>query len=288
MEKTKWGKVVLEAFITAIITTLITFGVTAIVNRHQINITIGTSIIQENTIMTPVIINNSSKNKAVENLELAARDNKIETVKSDLAYEIDHNKNILTINYIPPKETISIILTTIDLVKPNDIKIAYAENINVTYLENPKKAYILIISYTIMYFATYMILQYAFDLKLKKYYKILYGLEEEYHKYEKKLQNLKTENTKTQEALKVSRNKIHEMRIYYITRMSDYKKELNFWKDTIRKMLYQSSKKIDTDDLFNVVTETLQTYGTKSSVDTNIDEIYYLSKLMKENIKDKG
>ena len=49
--------------------------------------------------------------------------------------------------------------------------------------------------------------------------------------------------------------------------ISDYSKELNFWKDTIRKMLYDLSVDTKTADrLFESITDTLETYRTQSRI----------------------
>lgn len=69
---------------------------------------------------------------------------------------------------------------------------------------------------------------------------------------------------------KETQKAVTRVKLYLLARLSDYAKELNFWRDTVRKMLYhaqRSEKGFTADELFDLVTENLKTYGTKSSAD---------------------
>jgi len=48
-----------------------------------------------------------------------------------------------------------------------------------------------------------------------------------------------------------------------IRRLSDYSKELTFWRDTIRKVLYEQSSASTAEKLLSTVTKTLKTFGTQ-------------------------
>lgn len=68
-----------------------------------------------------------------------------------------------------------------------------------------------------------------------------------------------------------------------LARIKDYKKELDFWRDTIRVIFYKSqNKKIDSDVVFNEVTNNLKTYQTKNKKDEDFDMIKVMANIIKE------
>ncbi len=288
MEKTNWGKIIIEAIITVLITSIFTYAISYFITRNICNISIGTSIINENEIMTPITISNTSKKIAIEKLEISVGEfNKIESGISNLSYQIDNVNNIITLNYIPPMETTSVILITKEKINLNSVKIAYDGNVSTTYLENKTDIYIIVVSQAMMYLIMLIISQYLFDKKNKKYYLRLKEVEETLDKDEKETQQLRTESQELKKDAKETHKELYKIKLYYLTRMSDYEKELNFWKDTIRKFIYQSGINTKSGDkLFELVTDTLKTYSTKSDAATNINEIYYLAHMMNENNKE--
>ena len=61
---------------------------------------------------------------------------------------------------------------------------------------------------------------------------------------------------------------MRRIKIRFVKTISDYAKELEFWKDTIRKILYESNKnKIESEDIFKMVTLNLKTYNTLRKCD---------------------
>ncbi|OUO45082.1 hypothetical protein [Megasphaera sp. An286] len=77
---------------------------------------------------------------------------------------------------------------------------------------------------------------------------------------------------------------INELRLYYFARISDLQKELSFWRDTVRKMLYNSQYEFQTADrIIETVTSTLKTYTTRKSGDENMDELLYLAELIADS-----
>lgn len=72
------------------------------------------------------------------------------------------------------------------------------------------------------------------------------------------------------------------------SKLSDYRKELNFWKDTIRKILYkQYGDNSKTEKIFEVVTKSLQTYQTNEKNDYDLDTLTILSKIIKDFDKER-
>ncbi len=76
----------------------------------------------------------------------------------------------------------------------------------------------------------------------------------------------------------------HRIRIFYLKRLSDATKELDFWRDTVRKMLYQTCEdKNVSERLINHVTNTLKTYSTRSEAIADYDTIDALAGFMAQH-----
>jgi hypothetical protein len=74
------------------------------------------------------------------------------------------------------------------------------------------------------------------------------------------------------------------IRILLIARISDYIKELNFWRDTIRKILTTPDGKVSPEKVIDLVTDTLGTYGTKGkAAQEEPDLLKYLQSLVWPN-----
>lgn len=84
-------------------------------------------------------------------------------------------------------------------------------------------------------------------------------------------------------------NKLRRIQILMSARLSDYSKELTFWRDTIRKILYQAtgdSKASET--VINHVTETLRTYGTRSGTADDFETINVLAGILSNSRDSKA
>jgi hypothetical protein len=102
-----------------------------------------------------------------------------------------------------------------------------------------------------------------------------------------KQEKLGEETTRTVDDLRKEINEVRKadarIRILQGARLGDYSKELDFWRDTIRKVLYQSSsdEKIS-EMLIRQVTESLKTYGTLES-SKDYDAIAAMAKLLTDS-----
>lgn len=66
-------------------------------------------------------------------------------------------------------------------------------------------------------------------------------------------------------------------------KLYDYQKELNFWRNTIRKILYQNKvDKNEAEKIIDTVTHTLKTYQTKEKNEYELEEMKVLGKYMNE------
>lgn len=105
---------------------------------------------------------------------------------------------------------------------------------------------------------------------------------------EEKSEKVSAETEKLSDKIDVqkeqSKKSINELRLYYFARISDLQKELSFWRDTVRKMLYNSQNEFQTaDKVIETVTSTLKTYTTRKRSDKNMDELLYLAQLIADS-----
>ena len=104
-------------------------------------------------------------------------------------------------------------------------------------------------------------------------------IKKEHHDMRDHFQKQKKEH---QEKLTQATLKISKIKATLIRAISDYSKELDFWKDTIRKMLYThaSDSKI-VDKLIDSMTATLGTYQTKSRLANDAEATLHLANQLK-------
>ncbi len=71
--------------------------------------------------------------------------------------------------------------------------------------------------------------------------------------------------------------------IYYQLRNSELQKELSFWRNTLRKVLYSKEQNfIVADSIIETVTEELKTYTTREKGQTDIDKEFYIARMITE------
>jgi hypothetical protein len=63
---------------------------------------------------------------------------------------------------------------------------------------------------------------------------------------------------------------VQRQKMILLARVVDYQKELEFWRDTIRKILYTRTKPESAEEILKVVTENLRTFHTLQTDDTEL------------------
>lgn len=70
---------------------------------------------------------------------------------------------------------------------------------------------------------------------------------------------------------------------FFKKELSDYSKENEFWRNTIRQLLYTGDKKNKkAEQLFETVTNQLQTYSVKSKRNLDLEEIIFVAEELEE------
>lgn len=98
-----------------------------------------------------------------------------------------------------------------------------------------------------------------------------------------KISVFKQEHERIEKKFKEKSDDYQRIKLYLIARLSDYSKELTFWHDTIRKIIYQAEGDDKTATrIINQVTETLRTYGTRGNVD-DFDAVKYFAESLMDS-----
>lgn len=88
-------------------------------------------------------------------------------------------------------------------------------------------------------------------------------LKEQVQESKQESQALNARVTKLTQNTEEVRKNFYRVKVLLFARLSDYSKELDFWRDTIRKILYQTTGENTTSEMvISQVTRTLKTYGT--------------------------
>lgn len=76
-------------------------------------------------------------------------------------------------------------------------------------------------------------------------------------------------------------DRVTKQRLYLLARLSDYSRELTFWRDTIRKMLYQAgAEKKTVENILDQVTTTLRTHGTREDWQSELKTLEIAARLL--------
>jgi len=98
----------------------------------------------------------------------------------------------------------------------------------------------------------------------------------------KECDELKNQSDLSYDRLKQVEKTNYENRLYYVAKINDFSKELDFWRNTVRNLLYKSGiKKIDVDDINNEITNSLKTYGTKDKMEISHEELSFFARKLK-------
>ncbi|WP_238906648.1 hypothetical protein [Clostridium sp. YIM B02506] len=205
--------------------------------------------------------------------------------------------DILEVDKVAAKQRIHIIFSLNEYVNLHDIvidkndnkvKVEYADEIGNTF--NIKIVQILIQS--LMFGILIFIIGYMFERRRLRY---LEDAQEKVDEQSKQINDLK-ENVKRQsenidkvddryEKIVEKYNKYEadskKKQIILLSRLNEYKKELSFWRDTIRKILYRNGvNKENTEDIIDSITTNLKTYQTNSKNEIDFDTVNHLAKML--------
>lgn len=210
----------------------------------------------------------------------------IEKINSDA---ITGDDSIFKINEIGANEKISTIITMNQLIDIDDITLNKNDyKIRISYAEDEKNPFISQIPSIVAMAILYAVIASIFSWYSEK--KFTYKrtlLTESLIESKEMATNCSRELDAFQKRsieIDIS-NRKHKLLL--LCRIKDYKKELDFWRDTLRKILYgHNNNNNEINEIFNCVTDNLKTYGTKQEKDINYDDIKILNSILNNNKSD--
>lgn len=198
--------------------------------------------------------------------------------------------NLYKLNQIEPESSTVIV---IELENENDI-IQFTnlkeKNFSLEFqgkIESPKLKLIKqLLPNAILYIFLFSLTQFLGNYFIAKRQK---ELNEKIKEKNKKLDEIERTLEETHSELKDVKKKFHKSVFFFKKELSDYSKENEFWRNTIRQLLYTGDKKNKkAEQLFETVTNQLQTYSVKSKRNLDIDEIIFVAEELEEyDIKNK-
>ena len=156
----------------------------------------------------------------------------------------------------------------------------------IEHLDDQKSLFFEAIRYIIIYTIVYSVVSilsnyWLLNMQEKKMSLIEKRLEIE----EKDLVLQRKDFEKVKEDLNKEYNNYRKAKIILLARIRDYSKELDFWRDTIRKILY-SIPKNRKEDITKIVTNNLRTYQTSDYNDDYFESAKMLAEIMNKEVKE--
>lgn len=211
----------------------------------------------------------------------------IELVKSNVGKE---NGTMIKIKEIPNNIKVQLIVSVKNPISDKDIEV-HGNNIvieKLSEIENPVTSLMknLVIS-SVVYALIMGVMNYRSSKRREEQISIVNSTTEHLRKEienrvkEKEEINLTIKNYEKE--LQKKKNDSLRKQILLHARLNDYSKELSFWRNTIRKVLYQlPSGEERANQLINVVTSSLKTYQTREKDEIDFETIKVLSKMIKD------
>ena len=299
-EKPNLLHIAITSFITTIISLAVSVGIQWL-SLESVVVTISPSSELDGKYLTVISVQNLEES-TLSNLSLYF-DTDFDVLEIKSSDEFEHQKQYVELEQISPKAKYSVIVWTEQPISKGQI---IAESDYKTRLDysNDSSPFLLQILWFIVPFAFITFLATSVQIwvdwkhRIKESQKILERcneLQQETERIDAERQSQKAEleslkkvaDKSSQEYDKQMRElkrDSKEMRLYLLTRISQLHKELSFWRDTVRKMLYNSQNEFQTaDKVIDTVTSTLKTYTTRGRSDDNMDEILYLAQLIADS-----
>jgi hypothetical protein len=99
----------------------------------------------------------------------------------------------------------------------------------------------------------------------------------------RELAESKRERDQMKATLKAAEARLAKHRLLLLARISDYSRELDFWRNTVRKMLVDRGGSISgADELIAGITRQLKTYGASEHGDAPFDAIMVAAEMLRD------
>lgn len=292
--------VIISAFLTTIITLAVPIGFRWISMECAV-ITISPSVECNENFLTVINVQNLEE-KTQSNLSLFF-DNDVEVLEIQSSHEFDQHQQYLMIEKLLPKAQYGVMVWSAQPILKGQVIAESGFKTRIDY-PNDRSPFLVqmlwfVIPFGILtFFATGIRIWIDWRHRIiesKKLQERLDALQKEKEQIDEEHRSQKAELESIKEALnqaskeseeqrEYNKKEIRELRSYMIAIISQLRKELSFWRDTVRKLLYNSQNEFQTaDKIIETVTLTLKTYATRKRSDENMDELLYLAQLIADS-----
>lgn len=294
-------KRIFEATMTALVIGAVTFLCSFLLTfffGDKSTITIGESTqINNNQFSIPISIHTNSKQ--LENFQIEVDDKVTEDqIKASQLLKIKIIENnvgpadssIIKIGNIPQDENINLLILTNKKLSDNQLKVNSSGNgLTVKYdseKENPikgqmKELIFNAILYTFLVGISSYYTNRSRDEKINLFKELLQQQNKKLEKEEKRIKEV-------EDKIKNSQTDSTKRQILLQAKLNDYRKELNFWRNTIRKILYQlTNGEKKADELIKIVSKALKTYQTNEKNEHDFETLKVLSKMIGDNDEER-
>ena len=299
-EKPNLLYIAITSFITTIITLTVSVGIQWLSLESAV-ITISPSSELDGKYLTVISVQNLEE-ETLSNLSLYF-DTDFDVLQIKSSDEFEHQQQYVDLERISPKAKYSVMVWTEQPILKGQI---IAESDYKTRLDysNDNSPFLVQILWVIIPFALITFLATGAQIwvgwkhrisETQKIQEECNKLAEEIRKKEQEfkvqkaeLDSIKKQLDKTiendEQNLSNLKRESRELRAYFLTNISQLRKELSFWRNTVRKILYNSKNELQTGDkVIETVTSTLQTYTTREHDKENMDELMYLAQLIADS-----
>ena len=289
-KKVSIWRVLFEAFLMATFASIISllFGY---ILKSDILVNVTSPFRVEGQFISAIDIKNLSSTKSETSLQMfVIDDTRIQDIQADTNGVTLENNNTLKFENIAPNSSICILITSNTPITKANFRVSSDSRVTTSFLADQKNFSIIILEAIglnfIILLATYGITTYVSERRWNKRLK-------ERTEFEKSRQiitdNLNADLDRANRELEKAKQVQQETQLFYVARFSDFSKELSFWKDTIRKLLYSCGEsKENADELYDTITNNLKTYLTKKVYRQDYDTINYLARRIASKGKDKS
>jgi len=259
---------------------IVTFIVTLFINTcigyysgDQGLATIGRPIMVDGKVVLPIDLENFSS-KSIDGLLLQvpteveaasiARDTPVQiTNGSDQAGGLARS---VRVDRIEPQTRTSLLVVLRDAAKAPLVRVINAEELGFTFSDGvPESKLHRAVKIGLIVAGIYTLISIALGFYANK---ITTSLHERVTKAEEVSEELHEKSEKLRGELSGLRERQSKFKVLLLSRISDYSKELDFWRNAIKELLIRQGASASTsDELIKCVTRSLNTYGTRRGAD---------------------
>lgn len=227
--------------------------------------------------------------KTINNLKLVvSMSTDIAKISSSNPIQINREKNnllnqdskLLTISLIPSQTVTTIVIPSSFCSPINTKELKISDHTNQKTTSPVYKAFMNGLQTAIIYSVIFFFILLWEKARLDELQKRIDQNEEAISQSRDQLDSLRKE---TNRIIKEANNRFVKQRIILLKRISDYSKELNFWRNTIKQILRNNfSKSDDVNLIIAEITKGLKTYGTNGKFAQELETIEEMANYLRE------